>query len=106
MLEEDVGRTVEPSCGWLVSKVVPSDCAVFTVGSVAEVLIKGDDEVRYPMCDWRLTRGGGVVADLMMIHLCQQNKACDDSKSTISKSHAIQFASARSLTLGSNQTQT
>lgn len=72
MLEEEVSGSVELSVGRLGSKAAPSDCAAFTVGSVAEVLINGDDEVRYPMCDWRLTIGGGVVADLKIIYLCQQ----------------------------------
>lgn len=26
---------------------------------MAVVLIKGEEEVRYPTCDWRLTSGGG-----------------------------------------------
>lgn len=56
----------------LGSKGLPSDCAAFTVGVAAEVLINGDDEVRYPAWDWRLTRGGGVAADLMIIDRCQR----------------------------------
>lgn len=49
--EEEVGGSNELSGGLLGSKTLPSDCAPITGGSLAAVLINGDDEVRYPMCD-------------------------------------------------------
>ena len=48
------------------------------MASVADVLIKGEDEVRYPMWDSRLTRGGADVEGLMYWLLLA--KVCGDEE--------------------------